>query len=140
MSTNALIHVRDGGQTICTIYKHLDGYPEGLGSDIASALGTAVITNGVQSGSDRFYANGIGCLAAKLVDVLKDGPGDVYIVTPDSDDMGEEYVYVIWAEKHRSYELGGEIKPQIRIIDVDEKSTVYEGPLDGLATHLANAA
>ena len=58
-------------------YKHWDGYPEGLGVTLASYLDDYIIANGLSTGYQGPVANGIGCLAAQLVGLLKDEPGNV---------------------------------------------------------------
>lgn len=38
MSTRAVVHFREGGATIAMVYRHPDGYPEGLGQDLLDFL------------------------------------------------------------------------------------------------------
>jgi len=89
MGTRALIHVYDEEyNAIVTIYRHYDGYPQALGADIVEIISdkeSGEITNS--------WKSDIGCLAAQLVAGLKNEPGNVYLIRPGSDDVGEEYVY-----------------------------------------------
>ena len=82
---------------IVSIYQHYDGYPEGLGVTLASYLDDYKITNGLGRDSDYVF-NGLGCMAASIIEHLKDGPGDIYI----DDDMNPhgwiDYEYVVWGD------------------------------------------
>ena len=93
MSTRSTIRFRnDGDSTVCCVYKHFDGYIEGLGHSLAEWLKGMTLINGIsnkeQEGHD--YANGIGCLAAKWIADNKTETGDIYMC--DSDEY-EEYNY-----------------------------------------------
>jgi len=96
MSTSALIDILDSnGETITTIYKHWDGYPEdlGVGRILQSFLADIKIVNGIST--TKNVANGMECLAAQVIAHLKEGPGDVYIYPPNTRDLNEEYIYTI---------------------------------------------
>jgi hypothetical protein len=102
MGTRSLTHIKDDvweegetPKTIVTIYRQMDGYPEGLGAELAEFLAPFTIVNGFGGGDPTPVANGMGCLAAQVVAHLKDGVGSVYLYPPDSEDCGEEYVYTI---------------------------------------------
>jgi len=96
MGTRALVHVNDGGTTLLTIYRQFDGYPTGMGKDLAAILRGRTIVNGFGAGMDESNtSNGMGCLAATLVKQLKDGIGNVYVYPPCSSGVGEEYVYTV---------------------------------------------
>ena len=93
MSTRSTIRFRnDGDSPVCCVYKHFDGYIEGLGHDLAKWLKGMTLINGIsnkeQEGHD--YANGIGCLAAKWIADNKTKTGGIYMC--DSDEY-EEYNY-----------------------------------------------
>ena len=93
MATRAKVHIarREEGvsfseipeKVIVSIYNHWDGYPEGLGVTLAEYLNGKVVTNGLGKRDDYNLFNGMGCLAASLVEELKDGPGNVYIEDPE---------------------------------------------------------
>lgn len=98
MATRAIINIKQGdldSDTVTTVYNHWDGYPDGLGGDLISFLSDVRVVNGL-SNDGRKVANGMECLAAQVIDMLKDGPGDVYLYPPDTNGMGEEYTYTIY--------------------------------------------
>jgi len=96
MGTRALIKVYDKDDEMLTqIYHHYDGYPRGVGKELAEFLLDRKIVNGFNDPGER-AANGMGNLAAQLIYhfVQVDGMvGNVYIEAP-SDDV-EEYVYEV---------------------------------------------
>lgn len=99
MGTRAIIHVKDDHtpNTLCTIYRQYDGYPYGLGEDIKKALGGRELVNGYSN--PKTQVNGMGCAAAMLIAALKGNRcGNVYIYPPDSEGVGEEYVYTLYAK------------------------------------------
>lgn len=98
MGTRALVKIKDGRSTIACIYRQFDGYPEGLGKELTDLIGDTVITNGFNSRVHALpgFANGMGCVAAYLVSRLKGAEiGNVYLMPPNTKDVGEEYVYTI---------------------------------------------
>ena len=101
MGTRARVNVMDGNECILSIYRQYDGYPDGLGKEVASFAGKLKITNGI-SGDDKNTANGMGCFAAQLVKKLKDRVGNIYIRHTGPESHGEEYSYTL-------YERGGAI-------------------------------
>jgi len=111
MATRAKIHIarREEGvsfseipeKVIVSIYSHWDGYPEGLGVQLAEYFYEKVITNGL--GARDFYDafNGMGCLAASLVAELKDGAGNIYIEDPERKHGWLDYEYFVWGDDHK---------------------------------------
>lgn len=98
MGTRALIHIRESGKVLTTLYIHWDGYPTGLGADILEHLKDHRILSGYSCGDDITNAfNGMGCLAAYLIHELKTGIGGVYI-HPAGSGAGPciEFVYTIY--------------------------------------------
>lgn len=97
MGTRSLTRVLDSDEKrtpITCLYRQFDGYPAGMGRDLAKILAPLRIVNG-HSG-DPSQANGMGCLAARLVKGLKaDEPGNVYIHPAKSRDCDEEFEYQI---------------------------------------------
>lgn len=84
----------EGGTRLVTIYQQYDGYPEGVGLELARFLKGFEITNGFGPGAKLGeMANGPECLAAQLVAHLKTEVGNVYVTTPG--DQGQEYEYEI---------------------------------------------
>ena len=112
MATRALINIveRQEGRSFSEllepsaihtqVYKHWDGYPEGLGVTLANYLDGYNVVNGLTHDSYQGpLANGIGCLSAQLVSYLKNEPGNVYLQPPQERDW-EDYEYYIWIKEH----------------------------------------
>ena len=112
MATRAKVHIarREEGvsfseipeKVIVSIYNHWDGYPEGLGVTLAEYLNGKVVTNGLGKRDDYNLFNGMGCLAASLVEELKDGPGNVYIEDPERPHGWIDYDYYVWGNDGKS--------------------------------------
>lgn len=97
MGTHALIHIKENGKTLVTIYRQYDGYLSGLGLEIQSLLTGSKIVNGYGMGDaipETF--NSMGCLAAYLISKLKTKIGNVYIYPIDSKNCGEEFTYTLY--------------------------------------------
>lgn len=106
MGTRSLTCVMDGNQEILCLYRQYDGYLTGHGADLVSMFKGYKITNGI-SGDACKTANGMGCLAAQLVGMLKQNDkksphydngkgfqvGNFYILAPESREHGEEFIY-----------------------------------------------
>ena len=108
MSTRAIIHVYDDLEDetpITTIYKHFDGYPtkNGVGEILTDYVKRVRIVTGLPLDPDDNTHNGMGCFTAGLIKHLKNGPGDVYIEKPGTDDRYQSYIYTIApaADKHK---------------------------------------
>ena len=118
MSTRSLTIIKEEGETVCTMYRQMDGYPEGHGKELADFLGGMIIVNGLGFDEKDRVANGMGCLAAQVVAHFKDGPGSIYLC-PEHKGW-EEYAYTITGE------VGGE--PNIKCYAVYAKQVLYDGP------------
>ena len=96
MATRAVIIIKDEqSKHLCTIYKHWDGYPEGLGRTLANFVRDGKLVNGISSKDLNSKCwNGLGCFTASLIAHLKTQIGDVYI-EPEGTDFGEEYEYTL---------------------------------------------
>jgi len=99
MATRSSIKVKDiDNNTICTIYKHYDGYPSGIQKDIEEIISHGQVTNGLPGGYPELGSifNGFGCFVASLISLLKKQPGNVYMI-PEQDygNRGEDYLYII---------------------------------------------
>ncbi len=81
-------------EKLMTMYCQYDGYPSGMGMDLANFLESGKVVNGIGADSGRVF-NGSGCLSAQLIAELKDGPGNLYIYPINAKDCGEEYEYHI---------------------------------------------
>ena len=109
MSTRSLTHIVEDGEILTTIYRHMDGYPEGHGADLAAFLNTGRLTQGLSmAAGEPVEFNGAGCLAAALVAHLKDGPGNIYIYKAGESDCGEESVYTITCHRNNEIRLKAE--------------------------------
>lgn len=100
MGTRSLTRVIDdySDDPIVCIYRQFDGYPGGMGLDLAEFLDGMSIVNGIGRDTPERAANGMGCLAAQLVKHLKDDIGNVYLYPTDAAGLGEEYVYTIYLD------------------------------------------
>lgn len=107
MGTRSLTHViqtyMDGGKEkknpIMTMYRQYDGYPNGMGLELAKFLNSGEMVNGIGVGQTNVF-NGAGCLAAQLVAHFKQGPGGFYLYKPMIKNCGEEYVYEVYTGWH----------------------------------------
>lgn len=91
MGTRSTIAIYENTKHLVTIYQQYDGYPSGVGLQLAKFVSSGKLVNGL-GGHKGLVFNGMGCLAAALIKELKDGPGGTYIV-PKEDT--EEYNYVV---------------------------------------------
>ncbi len=106
MGTRSLTHVietyKDNNKTkkspLLTMYRQYDGYPSGMGKDLADFLKSGEVVNGISAAETQKVFNGAGCLAAQLVAHFKEGAGGFYIHKPMSRNCGEEYTYEIYVD------------------------------------------
>jgi len=80
---------------LTTIYRQMDGYPSGMGADLADFLAQGKLVNGISMSEKTLQFNGMGCLAAQVIANLKQGAGGIYIEKPNARNCGEEYIYHI---------------------------------------------
>jgi hypothetical protein len=106
----------DPTKVLVKVYRQMDGYPSSQGVDLATLCNVRIV-NGLSGPED--VANGMGCLAARIIRGLKSGPGGIYIQRPDVP-ADEEYVYEVRGE------VGG--LPTIKCIHGEE--TLFELPAD----------
>lgn len=107
MSTRAIIDIQDEDhRTFVSVYRHCDGYPEGLGQELRDIIRGVNLTNGFGFGDGlpRTF-NGMGCFAAFLIGKLKDRIGNVYVVRAGEEGMDEEYRYTIRPTEKRKIQL-----------------------------------
>lgn len=145
MGTRALVHFKEGdfySDTIVSMYRQMDGYPEGLGEDIHASLnhGDVTIINGISGEGCPAAFNGMGCLAAWLIGELKGGTiGSIYLYPPDTEDVGEEYNYTlykgddstVWMHVENAYD--GEVLGDGPLKNFDASGTplfLVEGSID----------
>ena len=120
MGTRSLTHIHNNdGTVLMTLYRQYDGYPTGMGDDIKKVLGGKTVVNGYNDA--RTQVNGMGCAAAMLVAGLKDGCGGVYVYPADSNDCGEDYIYILSTDGS---------KLLLEVQGAWEGNVLYSGPLD----------
>lgn len=91
--SNTIIKGEDG-RALVNIYRQYDGYPSGMGLDLAKACDVRIV-NGIR-GDHAKIANGMGCLAARIIKRLKTGAGNVYLENANGKaNDWSEYVYTI---------------------------------------------
>ena len=81
---------------IVVLYRQYDGYPTGHGRDLLSFLNNMEIVDGISNTEKRRIANGMGCLSAQIVAHLKEAPGDFYLHSAGTRDIGEEFIYTLY--------------------------------------------
>ena len=93
---STIVFMKENETPVATVYKHFDGYVDGLGYALAEWLSNMTLINGMRY--DRHYrdtyANGVGCLAAKFVKKFKGTTGDIYLCATDPD-YKEDYNYKV---------------------------------------------
>lgn len=82
-------------QKICVMYRQMDGYPSGHGADLADFLKDGKLVNGINGRDTGKIFNGVGCLTAQVIAYFKDGPGSIYIHSPETGIGWEDYVYEV---------------------------------------------
>jgi len=85
MATRSIINLKDDEGTILTIYKHWDGYPQGLGKKLVELKDSIKMINGLTNNTEdgKIQINGFDDFIAYLIWYLKEGvSGDVYINRP----------------------------------------------------------
>ena len=95
MGTRARVNVYEGDKILVSIYRQFDGYPTGLGQELANFSKEFQIVNGIPLGKEQEtkIANGMGCFAAQLIACLKGAVGNVYIRPTSKESHGEEFEY-----------------------------------------------
>ena len=116
MSTRAQVNIMNENHItpVASLYIHGDGYPEGIGVEIADICKGIKIVDGISPGKND-VANGMGCLAARIISILKLDdmgivmPGRVYLKNIEDDydvtfkyeivtqGIGKEVVIKIWS-------------------------------------------
>jgi hypothetical protein len=101
MGTRSLTYVFDqNNDPIVCMYRHFDGYPSGHGSELAQFLNSGEVVNGIPVSVKKRLFNGMGCLAAQMVDEFKNETGNIYLVsTKLKQDCWQEYEYHVSEDK-----------------------------------------
>lgn len=79
---------------IVRIYQQYDGYPSGVGKELATWLSSKIIINGygLNQTANLGFCNGIGCMSAQFIHDFKVDIGGLYITKHD--DI-EDYNYKV---------------------------------------------
>ena len=92
-------------QTLVCMYRQFDGYPSGMGSDLAEFLNSGKIVNGISLAETERVFNGMGCLAAQMVAHFKDGAGGYYLYPTNVGKVWQEYEYEIIQHENEPIQL-----------------------------------
>ena len=103
---------------LINMYQQFDGYPDGVGLELAEFLEGFTVVNGIGSQTPKKAANGMGCLAAQIVKHFKDSIGGTYMMPIDDDDCGSEYHYDIRL-------INGKL--ELECADVYEDKVLFKG-------------
>ena len=107
-------------QTLVCMYRQFDGYPSGMGSDLAEFLNGGKLVNGISLAETERVFNGMGCLAAQLVAHFKNGAGGYYLYPTNTKDAWQDYEYEIIQHE--------EDPIQLKVLEVGKgKRTLYFG-------------
>jgi hypothetical protein len=108
----------------------MDGYPEGHGVELGEILAPITLVNGYQmdmkAGS---HANGPGCLAAQVIQRLKEehGIGGIYMIVPDPaehTDGWQEYEYYVHVN---TVGKGFDATYEVHVEVSDTHNTIFNG-------------
>jgi len=96
MGTRSLVRFFDDGKELVTIYQQFDGYPSGVGKELAAFLQSGKQVNGLtmKKNPPRKF-NGMGCMAAQFIAQFKTEAGGLYIQKPGAKDCGEDFTYEV---------------------------------------------
>lgn len=81
-----------------TIYIQYDGYPEGVGVQIAEFILSGKVVNGIGLAEETRQFNGFGCFLAQYIAAHKSGAGNLYMEPPKPkghEDGWQEYEYTV---------------------------------------------
>ncbi len=107
MSTRSLTFVYDGNTPVVCLYRQMDGYPAGMGKELAAFLAPFKLVSGLSlDETQSAIANGMGCLAAQMVRHFKSGPGSIYLVPTKKANHGQAYEYHIYEDTVTIQESG----------------------------------
>ena len=107
MGTRSITHIHEmeslGEKTVCSFFRHCDGYPSGHGKDLADWLKGKKLVNGMtgeeKTGQDF---NRAGTMAVKLMNHIQDESGCEVIPTGDSN-YGEDFTYDVYFRNGKFY-------------------------------------
>ena len=81
MSTPATVSFRENGSEMVSLYCHWDGYPSGMGAELAEFFKGVKIVNGFNMDQNKIgeFANGFGCAVAQFIASVKTMVGNIYM-------------------------------------------------------------
>lgn len=141
MGTRSLTYVYDEprpepkkkGNAVVCMYRQMDGYPSGHGTELATFLTAIQLVNGITDYKATNLANGMACLAAQIVAHFKTEIGQFYLLpTKQPQDAGQEYEYHVFPNAAANgveidvYECGYKTK----------KVLLFSGPVGELQTFI----
>ena len=112
MGTRSLTYVFSSNPEptpIVCMYRQYDGYMAGHGLELAEFLSSMKVVNGL-GGDTTKVANGMGCLAAQMVDHFKQEPGQFYLESTElGQNLGQEYEYHVYKDVVTVYTDRGDL-------------------------------
>lgn len=126
MGTRSLIHFKENGVHLVTVYQQFDGYPDGVGKRLIEFLDKITIINGIGGGQEtpEKYANGMNCLAAQFIAKYKTRVGGLYIfpkaATKQNYDYTVDYVngeIQLTIKEYTKRLFKGNIKEAVKYLD-----------------------
>lgn len=111
------------GQDVAVMYRQRDGYPARHGLELARCLNQVMMVMGLGSADGPNVANGMPCLAARVVAEFKIEPGYIYLHPAGSRDYGEFFRYYVTGRHGQ--------EPHIRMTRVGTfapEQFLFEGP------------
>lgn len=128
MGTSSIVRFHDGTRVIVSVYHNYDGYISGIGKELSCFLSERKLVNGLSLDykDPRIEANGVGCLAAQWISVMKQRPGgDVYIVSEDDD---SDFNYGVWVD----------IDLKVTVSASEGSAELFSGTMDGFCDFVKN--
>ncbi len=120
MGTRSLTYVYNDETPMLCLYRQFDGYPSGHGAQVAEFLQGRTIVNGYGTGTPEKASNGMGCLAASLIGLLKEGIGNIYVYPIElGQDAWQDYEYHIYEN---------------RVVVKNPTEVIFEGNYDSFVT------
>lgn len=98
---------------LVNMYRQMDGYPDGHGLDLFEFLKDMQICNGYGAEQNKGrWANGMGCLAAQIVEHFKKeaGLGGIYLNNPAEKKYDNDYAYIIRGNTYKPGPLHIEVQ------------------------------
>lgn len=113
MGTRSLTYVFSSNPEptpIVCMYRQYDGYMAGHGLELAEFLSSMKVVNGLGMKEEAKVANGMGCLAAQMVDHFKKEPGQFYLESTElGQNLGQEYEYHVYNDVVTVYTDHGDL-------------------------------